>query len=121
MKKLVYAILCLACLGIGHFCGSHDIFLSTDYTPACWDKDAIIYQLRSENIAYTNLLHRVYGNMDNECWEDLIMATPEYWALDSVLHEGAGWEDFYCSAWDEPCAGYAEGDTLEIPVGYDYL
>lgn len=127
MKKFSFTILCLVVLGIGYcigyFFGANEYYGTYVDTglPAFVNKTESILQLRAENIAMTNLLHRVYGNMDNECWEDLIMSTPEYWTLDSVLHEGAGWEDFYAPAWDEPCAGYADRDTCEIPVGYDYL
>lgn len=125
MKKFSFTILCLVVLGIGYcigyFFGSNDVFISADNHVVYWNKDRTIYQLRSECIAYANLLHRFYGNMDNEPWYDAVMTTPEYWALDSVLHEGAGWEDFYAPEWEDYTPGYAPGDTLEIPVDYDYL
>lgn len=40
------------------------------------------------------LLHRFYGNDDNEMWFDLVMPSQEYKDLDNAL-EG-DWEDFYC-------------------------
>jgi len=74
---------------------------------------------REIRVAQSDLLHRIYGNGDNEPWFDLVMSTPEYWRLDSVLNAaGCGWEDFYY--YDEYTAGYADGDTIETPVGYQY-
>lgn len=119
MKNLFYVVLCLACLGIGHFWGSHDIFFTVDHHVICWDKDETIYTLRTIRSAQSDLLHRVYGNMDNEVWYDAIMSTPEYWELDSILNAaGCGWEDFY--AWQEYTAGYDDGDTIQTPVDYQY-
>lgn len=127
MKKFSFIVLCLACLGIGsavgYFFGANEYYGTYVDTglPAFVNKTESILQLRAENIAMTNLLHRFYGNMDNEVWYDAVMTTPEYWALDSVLHEGAGWEDFYAPEWEDYTPGCAPGDTLEIPIGYDYL
>lgn len=74
---------------------------------------------REIRVAQSDLLHRIYGNGDNEPWFDLVMSTPEYWRLDSVLNAaGCGWEDFYY--YDEYTAGYADGDTIETPVDYQY-
>lgn len=123
MKKFNLTILCLVVLGIGYcigyFFGSNDVFLTVDHHVVCWNKSMMVDDLRAIRSAQSDLLHRIYGNGDNEPWFDLVMSTPEYWRLDSVLNAaGCGWEDFY--DYDEYTAGYADGDTIETPADYQY-
>lgn len=119
MKNLFYVVLCLACLGIGYFFGANDVWFTADHHVVCWNKTNTINDLRAIRSAQSDLLHRIYGNGDNEVWFDCVMSTPEYWKLDSTLNAaGCGWEDFYY--YDEYTAGYDDGDTIETPVDYQY-
>lgn len=123
MKKFSFIGLCLACLGIGyvvgHFIGANEIWITVDHHVVCWNKADMVRDLRAIRSAQTDLLHRIYGNQDNESWFDLVMSTPEYWELDSVLNAaGCGWEDFY--GYNEYTAGYDVGDTIQIPDNYQY-
>jgi hypothetical protein len=66
---------------------------------------------RSIRCAQSDLLHRIYESDDNDWWFDYVMATPEYWRVDSVLLKD--WEDFYCYQ-EEYKVGEAPGDTLWV-------
>lgn len=87
---------------LGHFCGSHVIYMSKDchkdgttsfkYPHFYNIKKDFVYQ-REYNIALLAGLHRFYSNDDNEKWFSEFMKTKEYQAIDS-LNEG-NWEDFY--------------------------
>lgn len=58
----------------------------TDYKEAYYAEKAIA-------ASALELLHRFYGNDDNDFWYECVMHTKEYQKLDSAMNND--WEDFY--------------------------
>ena len=81
----------------GLFIGGHEFYNDKDGKTVAYSKDDLLVHERRYCGAALELLHKFYGNDDNEFWFDVVQNLPEYKAMEQ--ENGGDWEDFY--TWQE--------------------
>lgn len=93
----LFGIAAAACFHAGYYFGNHEFYYTLNGEKIAYSKDELLAGERRYCGAALSLLHKFYGNDDNEFWFDVVQNLPEYRAIEQA--NGGDWEDFY--SWQE--------------------
>ncbi len=89
----LFGIATAASFHIGYYLGDNEFYTTLDGETIAYDKDQLLAGERRYCGAALELLHKFYGNDDNEFWFEVVQNLPEYKAMEEA--NGGDWEDFY--------------------------